>query len=67
MGEDKGATLVAVSSLFIAVCTVAVGLRFAARASRKMKFDLDDWMSAVTLVSLYPRTTLERWLQLDLG
>lgn len=51
MGEDKGTILVAVSSLFIAVCTITVGLRFAARASRNMKFDLDDWMSAVTLVS----------------
>ncbi|KAH7031688.1 uncharacterized protein B0I36DRAFT_324432 [Microdochium trichocladiopsis] len=50
IGENKGPTLIAVSALFIAICTVTVALRFAARASRSMKFDWDDWMSAVSLV-----------------
>lgn len=50
MGEDKGPVVVAVSSFFIGLCTVAVALRFYARFIRRVSLGLDDWMSAVSLV-----------------
>lgn len=50
MGEDKGTVVVAVSSLFIGLCTVAVALRFYARFIRHVSLGLDDWMSAASLV-----------------
>jgi hypothetical protein len=52
--EDYGPTVVIVSSFFIGLSTVAVALRFAARASRRMNFGWDDWLSAVSLVCDMP-------------
>lgn len=49
--EDRGPAVIAVSSVFIGLCTIAVGLRFYARANRRMAFGLDDWMAAGSLVS----------------
>lgn len=42
MQEDRGPTVIAVSSLFNALCTIAVGFRFAARYLRRMGFGGDD-------------------------
>ena len=48
--EDFGPTVIIVASLFIGLATTAVGLRFTARASRRMTFGLDDWLSLAALV-----------------
>jgi hypothetical protein len=48
--EDRGPTVVAVSSLFIGLCTIVVGLRFYARLNRRVSFGLDDWLAAASLV-----------------
>ncbi|KAI0023076.1 hypothetical protein F4780DRAFT_127176 [Xylariomycetidae sp. FL0641] len=50
MDENRGPTVVAVASLFIGLCTVAVTLRFAARLNRRLKIGLDDWLSVAALV-----------------
>ncbi|KAI0190869.1 hypothetical protein F4808DRAFT_399171 [Astrocystis sublimbata] len=58
--ETKGPSLIAGSSFFIFVCTVSVGLRLAARVSRRMKICLDDWLSVLALLFfiLYAITTI---------
>ncbi|RYC58004.1 hypothetical protein CHU98_g8200 [Xylaria longipes] len=58
--ETKGPALVAGSSFFIFACTVAVGLRLAARVNRRMKLGPDDWLSAIALLFLilYAVTTI---------
>lgn len=50
INDDKGPTVVVVTSVLIGLSTVTVALRFTARASRHMKFSLDDWMSIGALV-----------------
>ena len=49
--ENKGTSVIAVSSLFIAVCTMSVGFRFVARATRRMSLGIDDYLSLGALVS----------------
>lgn len=61
IGEDKGPSVMAVSGLFIGLCTVAVALRFYARFNRRVALGLDDWMSAASLVSLACRRQLSMY------
>lgn len=49
--EDRSTSVIAVSTLFIVLCTVAVGLRFYARHNRRLRLELDDWAALAALVS----------------
>jgi hypothetical protein len=48
--DDRGPTVIAVSGFLIGISTVAVALRFAARASHRMSIGLDDWLTLGSLV-----------------
>ncbi|KAI1337121.1 hypothetical protein F5Y15DRAFT_426036 [Xylariaceae sp. FL0016] len=55
VNEDQGPTVIGVAWFFIAVCTIAVVLRFAARLNRRLPIGLDDYLSlgALVLVIVY--------------
>ena len=48
--DDRGPRVIAITSLFIGLNTVAVLLRFASRFSRRARLGADDWLSLVALV-----------------
>lgn len=47
--EDFGPTLWVGNTIFIALATVAVMARFAARRLRKLRFGADDWLICLAL------------------
>lgn len=49
--ENRGSSVIAVSAFFVILCTLSVGLRFVARATRRMGFGIDDYLSLGALVS----------------
>ncbi|KAF4121950.1 hypothetical protein GMORB2_1790 [Geosmithia morbida] len=55
MDEDRSVSVIAVGTLFIVLCTVAIGLRFYARYNRRLGIELDDWsaLAALLFVILY--------------
>ncbi|KAI0901002.1 hypothetical protein F4806DRAFT_177581 [Annulohypoxylon nitens] len=48
--DDRGPRVIAITSLFIGLNTVAVLLRFASRFSRRARLGADDWLSLVALI-----------------
>lgn len=50
INENKAPNVVVVVSIFMGLSTIAVALRFAARASRHMGFGMDDWLAVGALV-----------------
>jgi hypothetical protein len=51
-------TFLVVPTIFFAVATVAVGLRWRVRRMKKTSFTVDDYLCAFTLVSFYGNSIL---------
>lgn len=48
--EDRGPTVIIISCLLLALCTIAVCARFVARRVLKVKVGWDDWLVIPSLV-----------------